>query len=121
MAFTYSTTLKNTRMDAITAAIGTSGKLKIYTASAATLLVTLPLSATAAPAASNGVLTFNSIAPTAAVAAGTAAYARLTKSDDTVVVDALTVGAAGANINLQNIGINSGQVITINSLTITHP
>lgn len=125
LAFSYSTTLKNARLDAITTAIGTSGKMKIYTAGtttcSGTLIVTLPLSSTAAASASSGVLTFNSITTTAASNSGTAACGTITKSDDTVVVDGLSVSTSGANINLNNTSINSGQNVAISSFTITHP
>jgi hypothetical protein len=125
LAFSYSTTLKNARLDAITTAIGTSGRLKLYptgtSTCSGTLIVNLPLSSTAAAAASSGVLTLNSITTTAAAASGTAICATLTTSGGTVVVDGLSVGTSGSNINLDNNVINSGQNVAISSFTITHP
>lgn len=127
-AFFYSTSLKNTRMDAITTAIGTSGLMKMYTvgggatACSGTLLVTNALSATAAAAASGGVLTFNAISNGTAVAgSGTAAIcATITTSGGTVVVDGLTVGTSGTNVVLNSNLISSGQTVSITSATLTH-
>lgn len=125
-AFFYSTALKNTRMDAITTAIGTSGKMKFYTAGggattcSGTLLSTNALSATAAPAASGGVLTFNAISNSTTVAAGTAVCATITTSADAVVVDGLTVGTSGTNIVMNSNVFSSGQTVSITSATLTH-
>lgn len=124
-AFTYSTALKNARQDQITAAIGTSGKLKLYptgtSTCSGTVIATLPLSSTAAPAASGGVLTFNAITTANATSSGTAICATITTSADVVVIDGISVGTSGQNINLVNNVITSGQPVSISSLTITHP
>jgi hypothetical protein len=50
MAVTYPAALKNTRLDAVTTAIGASGKLEIGTAGMAAILATIPLANPAAPA-----------------------------------------------------------------------
>lgn len=125
-AFFYSTTLKNSRMDAITSAIGTSGLVKIYTAGggattcSGTMLASLALSATAAPASSNGVLTFNAITNATASAAGTAVCAVITTSVGTAVVDGLTVGTTGTNVVLNSNVISSGQTVSITAASLTH-
>ena len=55
-----------------------------------------------------------------AVAAGTAAIARLFKTDGTtMVMEGLTVGTSGTNIVITNTSIASGDVITTSSATIT--
>src|SRR5436190_13503431 len=101
-AFSYSTSLKNARLDAITTAIGTSGKLRIYptgtTTCSGTIIVDLPLSATAAPAASGGVWTANAITATNATSTGTATCATVTTSGGTVVIDGMSVGTSGSNV-----------------------
>ena len=71
MTISLSTTIRNAEADAITSAIGSNGLLRIYSGtppatvgtalSGNTQLAELALSATAAPAASGGVLTFNAI------------------------------------------------------------
>jgi hypothetical protein len=120
MAVTYTTTLKNTRLDAVTTAIGASGKLKIIHSDGTTILATLPLSATAAPAASGGVLTFNAITSANASATGAATTAKFTTSADVDVVTGLTVGTSGTNVVLNSTSVSSSQPVAITSATITH-
>jgi hypothetical protein len=125
MAISLHTTLRNNRADQVTSFAGTSAKLRLYTASYATLLVELICSASAfAPAASGGVLTLNAISDGVAVASGDAAVARLYKSDGTTqVMTGLTVGdsSSSAHIKLNQTGttISSGQTVTVDSATIT--
>ena len=121
MAISLSTTLRNTRADAITTNAGTSAKLRIYTSGYATLLVECICNATAfAAAASSGVLTLNAISAGTAVGTGTAAIARILKSDGTtMVLEGLTVSTSGANVNLSNTSIAVTDTVTITSGTIT--
>jgi hypothetical protein len=86
------------------------------------LLAELRFNATAAPAASNGVLTFNSItAEDSALANGTAAWYRCLKSDGTTVVMDGTVGTSGANLNLSSVAITIGSSVAVTSFTHTVP
>jgi hypothetical protein len=126
----FSTAVRNGMMDAITSNIGTSGLLRIYSGTAPanvgtaistqTLLVELPCSATFAPSASGGVLTLNSITQTNATATGTASFFRFTTSGGTAHIQG-TVGTSGADLNLINTSIASGQPISITSFTFTAP
>lgn len=126
MTLGISTTARNAMMDAITAAIGASGKVRIYSGTqpatggtATTLLAELPLSATAAPAASGGVLTLNAITnDSSADATGTASWFRILTSANVAVVDG-TVGTSGADLNLNTTSIVSGGPVAISSFTIT--
>lgn len=122
MAVTYTTAVKNARLNAVTTAIGTTGVLEIGTTGMASILATISLANPAAPEASGGVLTFTMPrSDTSADATGTAAVARIrTASGDTDIVTGLTVGTSGADIVLDNLSIASGQTVTINSATITH-
>lgn len=123
MAVNYTTAVKNARLDAVTAQIGTTGVLEIGTTGMASVLATIALGNPAAAAASAGVLTFSGFprSDTAADATGTAAAARIrTASGGTDIVTGLTVGTSGADINLDSTSITSGQQVTINSATITH-
>jgi hypothetical protein len=122
MAVTYTTAVKNARLNAVTTAIGTTGVLEIGTSAMGTVLATINLANPAAPAAASGVLTFTMPqSDTAADATGTAAAARIrTSSGGTDIVTGLTVGTSGTDIVLDNISINTGQTITITSATITH-
>jgi len=124
------TALRNAMLDAITTAIGTSGKLKIYdgtqpatvttSISTQTLLATLPLSSTAAAAASSGVLTFNAITQANAVAGSTATWYSVTKSDDTRIVEG-SVGTSSADLVLNTTTIVSGGPVAVSSFTYTGP
>lgn len=123
-SFSYSTALKNTRMDAITTAIGASGRLRMYptgtSTCSGTIIADLALSATAAPAASGGVLTFSAITSATATSSATAICATITTSGGTVVVDGLSVGVAATNIVLNSNVISTGQTVSVTSAVLTH-
>lgn len=126
MALAYSTTLRNAMLDAITTAIGSNGLLRIYDGSrpasggaATTLLAELALSATAAGAASSGVLTLSAITQdSSANATGTATWFRIVTSGGTFVIDG-SVGTSGSDLNLTTTSIVSGQPVSVTSFTIT--
>lgn len=124
-----STTIRNSGLDAITTAIGSSGKLRIYdgtqpatVATAITsqvLLADLALSATSAPGASGGVLTFNSITnDSSADNTGTASWGSLLTSSNVRVAD-FTVGTSGTDMIINNTSITATQVVSCSALTIT--
>lgn len=102
-----------------------SGKIKIYTGArpaedgtvTGTLLVTLTFGATGFGASAGGTATANAITAGTAVATGTAGYAALTKSDDTVV-GTCTVGTSGADINLNTLSIVTGANVSCSSFTL---
>lgn len=124
MAVTYTTTLKNNRMDEITALVDAgagAGKLEIGTSAMGTVLATITLADPCAGAASGGVLTFTMPqSDTSADAGGTAAAARIRDSDNNDVITGLTVGTGSEDIVLDSVSITAGQTVTINSATITH-
>jgi hypothetical protein len=121
MAVTYPAALKNTRLDAVTTAIGASGKLEIGTAGMASILATIPLANPAAPGASSGVLTLTMPqSDTSADGTGTAAAARIRTGADGDVVTGLTVGTGSEDIVLDSTSITTGQTVTISSATISH-
>ena len=123
MAVTYTTAVKNARLDAVTAQIGTTGVLEIGTAGMASVLATIALNNPAAAGASGAVLTFSGFpkSDTSADNTGTAAAARIrTASGGTDIVTGLTVGLSASDINLDSLSITAGQTVTINSATITH-
>lgn len=121
MAVTYTTALKNTRLDAVVTAIGASGKLQICTSAYGTILAEITLDATAGTS-SGGVLTLSGFpkSDASANATGTAAVARIRTSADADVVTGLTVGTSGTDVVLDSTSITAGQVVTLNSATITH-
>lgn len=125
MAVTYTTAVKNARLDAVKTAIDAgagAGKLEICSASYASILATITLGDPSAAAASGGVLTFSGFprSDSSADATGTAAVARIRDSNNTDIITGLTVGTSGSDINLDSLSITAGQSVTINSATITH-
>jgi hypothetical protein len=135
MALAYTVGLREDQLDQITAAIGTSGLVRIYDDSAArpagpgtavpggsVLLAELPLSSTAAAAAGTptpGVLTFNSITDEdSAPGDGDALWFRVTTSGGTGVIDG-DVGTAASDLNLNSVSITSGGTVSITSFEIT--
>lgn len=122
MAVTYTTAVKNARLDAVVTAIGSTGVLEIGTTGMSTVLATIALG-NPAGTTSGGVLTFSGFprSDTSADATGTAAAARIrTASGGTDIVTGLTVGTTGSDINLDSVSITAGQTVTLNSATITH-
>lgn len=122
MAVTYTTAVKNARLDAVVTAIGSTGVLEIGTTGMASVLATIALG-NPAGTTSGGVLTFSGFprSDTSADATGTAAAARIrTATGGTDIITGLTVGTSGSDINLDSTSITAGQTVTINSATITH-
>jgi hypothetical protein len=127
MAVGMSSTLRNARLDQITAAAGASAKLRIYNGSRpatggtpTTLLAELTCNATFAPAAAGGILTLNAISDdVAADATGTATWARIVKSDGTTFVLDCSVGTSGADINLATTSLVAGAVVSVTSAVFT--
>lgn len=111
--------LRNSRADAITTFAGNGAKLRVYTAAYAVQLLEFDCGTPFAPSASSGVLTLTLGAATA-TGSGTAAIARIYKADGTtVVMEGLTVGTSGANINLTSVALTAGDSVSVTSATIT--
>jgi hypothetical protein len=88
-----------------------AGKLKIYTATFATLLVNFTLPDPCAPSVvtNSKKIVFNAITPVNAAASGTAAAYRLTDSDDVTIYE-----------QDNQVGVNgSGRQLIMNTTTIT--
>lgn len=128
----YTDTVRNNKLDEITAAIGSSGLLRIYdgsqpadadtAVSGQTLLAELALSATAAGAASGGVLTFSAISDdSSANATGTASWFRVVTSGGAAVFDGdiTTVATGTGDLQLDSTSITATQTVSVSSLTIT--
>jgi hypothetical protein len=122
VAVTYTTAVKNARLDAVVTAIGTTGVLEIGTTGMASVLVTINLN-NPAGTTSGAVLTFSGFpkSDTSADNTGTAAAARIrTASGGTDIITGLTVGLSASDIVLDSLSITAGQTVTISSATITH-
>lgn len=126
MALAYSTAIRNGRMDQITSGIGASGLFRVYDGSrpasggtATTLLAELALSATSAPGASGGVLTFNSITQdSSANATGTATWFRVVTSGGTFCIDG-NAATSASDLNLTTTSIVATQPVSVTSCVIT--
>lgn len=127
MALGMNVTLRNNRLDQITARAGASALLRIYDGSrpatggaATTLLAELTCNATFAPAAAAGVLTLNAItSDSSANATGTATWCRIVQSDGTTHVFDGSVGTSGADVNLNTVSIVASATVSVTSATIT--
>ena len=130
MAIKYDTTTRNNMLDALTTRVGTSGRLRIYNGTrpanvgtaitSQTMLAELTCNATAfAAAASGGVLTANAISNGTAAATGTASWFRLFQSNGTTAIMDGDVSTAGADLNLNNTSIATGQTVSVSSFTVT--
>lgn len=106
-----------------------SGYIRIYSGSqpadadtgivAQVLLAELRFAADAFPAAVAGLLTANAITSDASADnAGTAAWARILKSDGTSVLFDGTVGTSSANVVINSVAISAGAVVSCSSLTL---
>jgi hypothetical protein len=124
VAVNYAAALKDTRMNDVINAIDANanpGLMEICTAAFAQVLVTITFSKPSF-SESGGIITMQG-APKSAMAAngGTAAVARIKDGGGTnVVINNLSVGVSGADINLNTTTINTGQLLTLSSGTITH-
>lgn len=84
------------------------------------LLAELRFNATAAPAASGGVLTMNAITQdSSADNTGTATWFRALKSDGSTVVFDGSASTSGADLNLGSTSITSGASVAVTSMTFT--
>lgn len=84
------------------------------------LLAELRFNATAAPAASNGVLTFNAITQDSnADNTGTASWFRALKSDGSTALFDGAVGTSGSDINIATTAIVAGAIVGVSSFVYT--
>lgn len=128
MTLYFSTTLRNLRGEAIRTAVGSGGKIKLYTGTltsanqaATTLLGTLVKSGAFGSATTGGVTTITGIgAETSAPNTGTAGWAKLTTSGDVWVADmTVTATGNGGELTMDSISIEAGGTITPGTITIT--
>lgn len=131
MALSISTAARNAAVDALTALLnaGGAGSITIYTgakpadpatAASGTVLATLTLPNPAFGASASGTANLGNVASVTATATGTAGWFRAKSGAGTAVLDG-TVGANGADLNLNSTAITSGGTVSITSGTITLP
>lgn len=123
MAVDYRTSLKTTRMTAVRDDIDSGaspGFIEICSSGFAAVLATITL-ADPCGSVSGDTLTFTMPqSDTSADNTGTAAVARIKESGGTVVVNNLTVGTSGANINLNSLALTSGGTVSLTSGSLVH-
>lgn len=127
MAVTHSGTAKNSIGDAILTDVGNAGKVKLLTASNATIIsLTLPTPAgtvASAGAGTPGLLTFDcdpDISATAALTgAKVATKAIITTAADATILSC-SAGTAG-DITLSSATINNGDKVVLQTLTYEPP
>jgi hypothetical protein len=123
----YSNGLRNAQNNALIAYAGTGAIMKLYSGTqpanantaitTQTLLVSLPILGVFGTDV-NGTLTLNTVTPSIVVAAGTATFFRITKSDNTTVVLDGSVGTSGADLTLNETDLYPLETVTISSGTI---
>ena len=131
MALKYSTAVRNAKLDAIEATIGTGAILKIRTGAApanvaaadsGTVLATLTLPSDWMAAASSGAKAKSGTwEDTSADAAGTAAHFRIYASDGTTqhLQGTVTATGGGGDMTVDNAVFALAQAFSISSFTIT--
>lgn len=126
-AITYAAATKNARLTAVRDAIDggpAAGTLQICTnTSCSSVLATITLNDPSGTV-SGGVLTFSGFpkSDTSADGTGTAGGGRIRDSTGTEIYNfTLTATGGGGDLTLDNTSIVTGQTVTINSLTLTHP
>lgn len=130
MAVQYTATLRNNRLDEITALAGATAWLQIWdgalpatpaTAPAGTLLASCAMSNPIAAAASGGVLTISAItSDTNANATGTPTFARIATSETGTTTGIVQMSAAVGSGDLNfDASIVAAGTVSITSLTIT--
>ena len=130
MTLQYKDTLRNNRLDEITALAGASAWLQIWdgaipatpaTAPGGTLLASCAMANPIAPAASSGVLTMSTIADDSnSNASGTPTFARIATSETgtTSGVASMSAGVASGDLSFDAAVVVAGTV-TVTALAIT--
>lgn len=125
MTVIYNTPLTNTRLTDVVNAIdagGGHGVMLIGTVGMASILSSITLAKPCGSVA-NRVLTFLGLplVDGAAAATGIAAAAQIKDSNGTIVVSGLSVGLAGSGADaiINDANINVGDIVSLNTATIT--
>lgn len=128
MTHRYSTAVNNGRLDAIETVIGGTALMRMLTGSAPAncaaantggTIFEMPLPADWMAAASSGAKAKNGTWSGTAVASGTVGYYRIYDQPGTTCHIQGSVSTSGAELNLDNNIVNTGQVVTISTYTIT--
>ena len=129
MALGYNVTLRNSRLDEITALVDagtTGGFIRIYSGTrpatggtVTTLLAQLQFSTTAFPAAASGAMSANAITDdSSADSTGTATWFRVVDDVAGFVLDG-DVGTSGSDMNLNTVSIVTAATVSITQFDLT--
>jgi hypothetical protein len=131
MALQYSVAVRNAKLDAVESTIGISAVLKlrtgaapadVATADSGTVIATLSLPVDwMAAAASGSKAKSGTWQDTSADASGTIAHFRIYALDGTTahIQGTVTNTGGGGDMTLDNVAVNSGQSITINTFSLS--
>lgn len=133
MTIQLSVSLRNARANAFAAAIGPSPVLRLRSgappsncgsADAGTALWSKTLSTAWLAAASSGLVAFNDVPlSTSAAAQGTIGHYRLYAADGVTChkQGTVTLSTGGGDLTVDNVAVNVGQIVNVNSWSITEP
>lgn len=126
MSAGYASGLRNAQLDAITTFVGNAGKLRIYDGTrpatggaATTLLAEFTLASPFAAGAAAAVLSPTLPANVVGLAASTATWGRIVKSDGTTFCADFSAGTSGTDLILNTATISVGVAVSITAFTIT--
>jgi hypothetical protein len=133
MALSYKDSYRDTRLDALTTALGTTAALEVFTGAPAgkttgvfnadpgTKLASLPMSNPVAPGSAAGLLTFSAITSELGLASGTPASFRIKTVASGAVSTVLVEGDSAVGSGSLNFAsaISLGGTVSISSATIT--
>lgn len=130
MALQYGITLKNNRLDQVEVTAGTAALLKILsgaapatpaTADSGSTLVSMPLPADWMAAASGGTKAKQNTWQASAIGSGSMGYFRIYDSASATchVQGLVSQSTASGELIVDNSVVASGQVVTVNSFTLT--
>ena len=129
MSLQFDATTRGSWCTTLNTNVGASAVLDIFsgsppatcaTADSGTLLASLTCNSGGFGTVASAVLTASAITPATAGATGTAGYFRLKDSGSVVHLQG-TVAVSGADLNITNTSINSGDTVSVTSWTITAP
>ena len=129
MAFQLGVSVRNARLNAVTTELGATATLVLYSGSEAAncaasspsgALVTINLPSTPFAAASGGAMSMSGTWSGTASASGTAASFRIFDSSSVCQMQGtVTNTGGGGDMTIDNVSINSSQVVTVSSFTNT--
>jgi hypothetical protein len=119
MTVNYSPDVKSGRMGVV-ADVAKGGRIEVGTIQMAVILASFALPNPAFSEADGIITLLGTPMKTTAIAAGTAASARIRDMGGNIKVDGLTVGLSGADLNLNAIALKLNQEVTIASGMIRH-